>query len=652
MSEEQITPNNGSYSADSIQVLEGLEAVRKRPAMYIGDISVKGLHHLVYEIVDNSIDEALAGYCNRIDVIINEDNSITVQDNGRGIPVDFHEKEQKSALEVAMTVLHAGGKFDKGSYKVSGGLHGVGMSCVNALSTHMITQVFRGGKTYQQEYEIGKPLYPVKEVGTSDHTGTKQQFWPDSSIFTETVYDYKILAARLRELAYLNAGIRISLTDRRVINENGSFKHEEFHSEEGLREFVRFIESSREHLINDVIYLNTEKQGVPIEIAIMYNTGFSENIHSYVNNINTIEGGTHLAGFRRALTRTLKKYAEDSKMLEKVKVEISGDDFREGLTAVISVKVAEPQFEGQTKTKLGNSEVMGAVDQAVGEVLAYYLEEHPKEAKTIVDKVILAATARHAARKAREMVQRKSPMSGGGLPGKLADCSDKDPQKCELFLVEGDSAGGTAKQGRNRAFQAILPLRGKILNVEKAMYHKALESEEIRNIYTALGVTIGTEEDSKEANIQKLRYHKIIIMTDADVDGSHIDTLIMTFFFRYMPQIIQNGYLYIATPPLYLCKKGKTEEYCWTDAQRQKFIDTYGGGSENAIHTQRYKGLGEMNAQQLWETTMDPDNRMLKQVNIDNAAEADYVFSMLMGEDVGPRREFIEENATYANIDA
>ena len=580
------------------------------------------------------------------------DNSITVQDNGRGIPVDFHEKEQKSALEVAMTVLHAGGKFDKGSYKVSGGLHGVGMSCVNALSTHMTTQVFRNGKIYQQEYEIGKPLYAVKEVGTADHTGTKQQFWPDDSIFTETVYDYKILASRLRELAYLNAGLRISLTDRRVINEDGSFKHETFYSEEGLREFVRFIESSREHLINDVIYLNTEKQNIPIEVAIMYNTGFSENIHSYVNNINTIEGGTHLAGFRRALTRTLKKYAEDSKMLEKVKIEISGDDFREGLTAVISVKVAEPQFEGQTKTKLGNNEVMGAVDQAVGEVLNYYLEEHPKEAKAIVDKVILAATARHAARKAREMVQRKSPMSGGGLPGKLADCSDKDPQKCELFLVEGDSAGGTAKQGRNRAFQAILPLRGKILNVEKAMYHKALESEEIRNIYTALGVTIGTEEDSKAANIDKLRYHKIIIMTDADVDGSHIDTLIMTFFFRYMPQIIQNGYLYIATPPLYLCKKGKVEEYCWTDAQRQKFIDTYGGGSENAIHTQRYKGLGEMNAQQLWETTMDPENRMLKQVNIDNAAEADYIFSMLMGEDVGPRREFIEENATYANIDA
>ena len=653
MSEEQITPNNGSYSADSIQVLEGLEAVRKRPAMYIGDIGVKGLHHLVYEIVDNSIDEALAGYCDHIEVTINEDNSITVQDNGRGIPVDYHEKEKKSALEVAMTVLHAGGKFDKGSYKVSGGLHGVGMSCVNALSTHMTTQVFRDGKIYQQEYEIGKPLYSVKEVGVSDITGTRQQFWPDDTIFTETVYDYKILASRLRELAYLNAGLRISLTDRRVVNEeDGSFKSEVFYSEEGLREFVRFIESSREHLINDVIYLNSEKQGIPIEIAIMYNTGFSENVHSYVNNINTIEGGTHLAGFRRALTRTLKKYAEDSKMLEKVKVEISGDDFREGLTAVISVKVAEPQFEGQTKTKLGNNEVMGAVDQAVGEVLAYYLEEHPKEAKTIVDKVILAATARHAARKAREMVQRKSPMSGGGLPGKLADCSDKDPSKCELFLVEGDSAGGTAKQGRNRMFQAILPLRGKILNVEKAMYHKALESDEIRNIYTALGVTIGTDEDSKEANIQKLRYHKIIIMTDADVDGSHIDTLIMTFFFRYMPQVIQNGYLYIATPPLYLCKKGKVEEYCWTDAQRQKFIDTYGGGSENAIHTQRYKGLGEMNAQQLWETTMDPENRMLKQVNIDNAAEADYIFSMLMGEDVGPRREFIEENATYANIDA
>lgn len=651
MIEEQITNNNGTYSADSIQVLEGLEAVRKRPAMYIGDTSLKGLHHLVYEVVDNSIDEALAGYCDHIEVSINEDNSITVQDNGRGIPVDFHEKEQKSALEVAMTVLHAGGKFDKDSYKVSGGLHGVGVSCVNALSTHMKTQIARDGKVYQQEYECGKPLYPVKVVGTTDKRGTRQEFHPDPTIFTVTEYKYDILASRMRELAYLNAGITITLTDYRP-NEDGTFRTETFHSEEGLKEFVQFIDSSREHLINDVIYINTEKQGIPVEVAIMYNTSYSENVHSYVNNINTIEGGTHLAGFRRALTRTLKKYAEDSKMLEKVKVDISGDDFREGLTAVISIKVAEPQFEGQTKTKLGNNEVMGAVDQAVGEALSYFLEEHPKESKTIVDKVILAATARHAARKAREMVQRKSPMSGGGLPGKLADCSDRDPDKCELFLVEGDSAGGTAKQGRNRAFQAILPLRGKILNVEKAMYHKALESDEIRNIYTALGVTIGTEEDSKAANIDKLRYKKIIIMTDADVDGSHIDTLIMTFFFRYMPEIIRNGYLYIATPPLYLCKKGKVEEYCWTDAQRQKFIETYGGGSENAIHTQRYKGLGEMNAQQLWETTMDPENRILKQINIENAAEADYVFSMLMGEDVGPRREFIEENATYANIDA
>ncbi len=652
MTEEQIATNNGAYSADSIQVLEGLEAVRKRPAMYIGDTGLKGLHHLVYEVVDNSIDEALAGYCDRIDVTINEDNSITVQDNGRGIPVDYHKKEQKSALEVAMTILHAGGKFNKGSYKVSGGLHGVGVSCVNALSTHMTTQVERDGILYQQEYECGKPLYSVKEVGPATGNGTRQTFLPDASIFTETVYKYEILATRMRELAYLNAGITIVLTDRRVVNEEGKVKSEKFFSENGLKEFVRFIDSSREHLINDVIYLNTEKQGIPIEVAIMYNTSFSENIHSYVNNINTIEGGTHLAGFRRALTRTLKKYAEDSKMLEKVKIEIAGDDFREGLTAVISIKVAEPQFEGQTKTKLGNNEVMGAVDQAVGEALTYYLEEHPKEAKMIVDKVILAATARHAARKAREMVQRKSPMSGGGLPGKLADCSDRDADRCELFLVEGDSAGGTAKQGRNRMFQAILPLRGKILNVEKAMYHKALESEEIRNIYTALGVTIGTEEDSKAANIEKLRYKKIIIMTDADVDGSHIDTLIMTFFFRYMPEIIQNGYLYIATPPLYLCKKGKTEEYCWTDAQRQKFIEVYGAGEEKAVHTQRYKGLGEMNAQQLWETTMDPENRMLKQVNIENAAEADYVFSMLMGEDVGPRRQFIEENATYANIDA
>ena len=653
MTEEQIHSNNGSYSAENIQVLEGLEAVRKRPAMYIGDISSKGLHHLVYEVVDNSIDEALAGYCDHIEVTINEDNSITVQDNGRGIPVDYHEKEKKSALEVVMTVLHAGGKFDKGSYKVSGGLHGVGVSCVNALSTHMTTQVFRNGKIYQQEYSCGHPLYSVKEVGTTDITGTRQQFWPDDTIFTETVYNYDILATRMRELAYLNAGIKISLTDLRVKDEEGNAKKEIFYSEEGLKEFVRYVDSSREHFMNDVIYINTEKQGTPVEVAIMYNTSYNENVHSYVNNINTIEGGTHLAGFRRALTRTLKKYAEDNKMLEKAKVEIAGDDFREGLTAVISIKVAEPQFEGQTKTKLGNNEVMGAVDQAVGEALTYYLEEHPKEAKLIVDKVILAAQARIAARKARESVQRKSPMSGGGMPGKLADCSSKDPEECELFLVEGDSAGGSAKQGRNRAFQAILPLRGKILNVEKAMWHKAFESDEVNNIIQALGIRFGVDgEDSKEANIDKLRYKKIIIMTDADVDGSHIDTLIMTFFFRYMPQIIQNGYLYIATPPLYLCKKGKVEEYCWTDAQRQKFIDTYGGGSENAVHTQRYKGLGEMNPEQLWETTMNPENRMLKQVHLENAAEADYIFSMLMGEDVGPRRDFIEKNATYANIDA
>ena len=653
MTEEQIHSNNGSYSAENIQVLEGLEAVRKRPAMYIGDISSKGLHHLVYEVVDNSIDEALAGYCDHIEVTINEDNSITVQDNGRGIPVDYHEKEKKSALEVVMTVLHAGGKFDKGSYKVSGGLHGVGVSCVNALSTHMTTQVFRNGKIYQQEYSCGHPLYSVKEVGTTDITGTRQQFWPDDTIFTETVYNYDILATRMRELAYLNAGIKISLTDLRVKDEEGNAKKEIFYSEEGLKEFVRYVDSSREHFMNDVIYINTEKQGTPVEVAIMYNTSYNENVHSYVNNINTIEGGTHLAGFRRALTRTLKKYAEDNKMLEKAKVEIAGDDFREGLTAVISIKVAEPQFEGQTKTKLGNNEVMGAVDQAVGEVLAYYLEEHPKEAKTIVDKVILAAQARIAARKARESVQRKSPMSGGGLPGKLADCSDKDPSKCELFLVEGDSAGGTAKQGRNRMFQAILPLRGKILNVEKAMWHKAFESDEVNNIIQALGIRFGVDgEDSKEANIDKLRYKKIIIMTDADVDGSHIDTLIMTLFFRYFPQVIQQGCLYIATPPLYLCTKGKAKEYCWTDQQRQKFIDTYGGGSENAVHTQRYKGLGEMNPEQLWETTMNPENRMLKQVHLENAAEADYIFSMLMGEDVGPRRDFIEKNATYANIDA
>ena len=653
MTEEQIHSNNGSYSAENIQVLEGLEAVRKRPAMYIGDISSKGLHHLVYEVVDNSIDEALAGYCDHIEVTINEDNSITVQDNGRGIPVDYHEKEKKSALEVVMTVLHAGGKFDKGSYKVSGGLHGVGVSCVNALSTHMTTQVFRNGKIYQQEYSCGHPLYSVKEVGTTDITGTRQQFWPDDTIFTETVYNYDILATRMRELAYLNAGIKISLTDLRVKDEEGNAKKEIFYSEEGLKEFVRYVDSSREHFMNDVIYINTEKQGTPVEVAIMYNTSYNENVHSYVNNINTIEGGTHLAGFRRALTRTLKKYAEDNKMLEKAKVEIAGDDFREGLTAVISIKVAEPQFEGQTKTKLGNNEVMGAVDQAVGEALTYYLEEHPKEAKLIVDKVILAAQARIAARKARESVQRKSPMSGGGMPGKLADCSSKDPEECELFLVEGDSAGGSAKQGRNRAFQAILPLRGKILNVEKAMWHKAFESDEVNNIIQALGIRFGVDgEDSKEANIDKLRYKKIIIMTDAVVDGSHIDTLIMTLFFRYFPQVIQQGCLYIATPPLYLCTKGKAKEYCWTDQQRQKFIDTYGGGSENAVHTQRYKGLGEMNPEQLWETTMNPENRMLKQVHLENAAEADYIFSMLMGEDVGPRRDFIEKNATYANIDA
>lgn len=651
---EELTPNSGNnYSASSIQVLEGLEAVRKRPAMYIGDISEKGLHHLVYEVVDNSIDEALAGYCTHIEVTINEDNSITVQDNGRGIPVDFHEKEQKSALEVVMTVLHAGGKFDKGSYKVSGGLHGVGVSCVNALSTHMTTNVFRNGKVYQQEYECGKPLYPVKEIGTTDLRGTRQTFWPDGSIFTVTEYKYSILQARLRELAYLNKGITITLTDKRVKEEDGSYKSEKFHSEEGVKEFVRFLNSNNTPLIDDVIYLNTEKQGVPIECAIMYNTGFRENLHSYVNNINTIEGGTHEGGFRAALTRVLKKYAEESKALEKAKVEISGEDFREGLIAVISVKVAEPQFEGQTKTKLGNSEVSGAVQQAVGEALSNYLEEHPKEAKIIVDKVILAATARVAARKARESVQRKSPMGGGGLPGKLADCSSRVAEECELFLVEGDSAGGSAKQGRSRQFQAILPLRGKILNVEKAMWHKAFESDEVNNIIQALGIRFGVdEEDSKKANIDKLRYHKVIIMTDADVDGSHIDTLIMTLFYRYMPEIIQEGHLYIATPPLYKCTKGKVSEYCYTEEARQAFIQKYGDGNEQGIHTQRYKGLGEMNPEQLWETTMNPETRILKQVQIENAAEADYIFSMLMGDDVAPRREFIEKNATYANIDA
>ena len=650
---DNITNSAENYSASNIQVLEGLEAVRKRPAMYIGDISEKGLHHLVYETVDNSIDEALAGFCTHIEVTIGTDNSITVQDNGRGIPVDEHKKEHKSALEVVMTVLHAGGKFDKGSYKVSGGLHGVGVSCVNALSTHMMSQVFRDGKIYQQEYAKGKALYPVKVVGETELRGTRQQFWPDPEIFTTTVYKYDILANRMRELAFLNAGLKITLTDMRPDDE-GNTRQEVFYSEKGLREFVKYIDSSRSHLFDDVIYLSTEKQGIPIEAAIMYNTSYSENIHSYINNINTIEGGTHLQGFRQALTRVLKKYAEETaaKQIEKAKVEIAPEDFREGLTAVISVKVAEPQFEGQTKTKLGNSEVAGAVNSAVGEALSNYLEEHPKEAKMIVDKVVLAAAARIAARKARESVQRKSPMSGGGLPGKLADCSSKDPAECELFLVEGDSAGGSAKQGRARATQAILPLRGKILNVEKAMWHKAFESDEINNIIQALGVRFGVDQDSKEANIDKLRYHKIIIMTDADVDGSHIDTLIMTLFFRYMPKLIEDGYLYIATPPLYRCKKGKIEEYCYTEADRRRFMDKYNNGTEEGVTTQRYKGLGEMNPEQLWDTTMDPEKRLLKQVTIENAANADYVFSMLMGEDVGPRREFIEKNATYANIDA
>lgn len=649
---EEIKNTSTEYSADSIQVLEGLEAVRKRPSMYIGDTSEKGLHHLVYEVVDNSIDEALAGYCTYIDVVINEDNSITVTDDGRGIPVDIHEKEGKSALEVVLTVLHAGGKFDKGTYKVSGGLHGVGVSCVNALSTYLKAEVLRNGKVHMQEFSCGKPLHDVQVIDNTDKTGTTISFKPDGSIFTVTEYKYDILATRLRELAFLNAGITLRLTDKRVLKEDGSFKSEVFHSDEGLKEFVRYIDRSKEKLIPDVIHIVTEKQGIPVEVALTYNTSYNESVFSYVNDINTIEGGTHLAGFRRGLTRTLKKYAEDSKLLEKAKVEIQGDDFREGLTAVISIKVAEPQFEGQTKTKLGNSEVTGAVDMAIGEALGYYLEEHPKEAKIIVDKVILAAQARHAARKARELVQRKSPLTGGGLPGKLADCSSKDAAICELFLVEGDSAGGTAKQGRDRNFQAILPLRGKILNVEKAMDHKIFESEEIQNIYRAMGVTVGTEDDPKALNMEKLRYHKVIIMTDADVDGSHIATLILTFFFRRMRSLIENGYVYLATPPLYLCKKGKVEEYCWTEQQRQQFILKYGGGNENSIHTQRYKGLGEMNDHQLWDTTMNPENRTLKQITIDNAAEADQIFAMLMGEDVGPRREFIEENATYANIDA
>lgn len=651
--------NENNYSASNIQVLEGLEAVRKRPAMYIGDISEKGLHHLINETVDNSIDEAMAGYCQNIEVTINEDNSITVEDDGRGIPVDMHEKLHKSALEVVMTVLHAGGKFDKGSYKVSGGLHGVGVSCVNALSTHMKSQVFRDGKIYQQEYEKGKPLYSVKVVGETDKTGTRQQFWPDPEIFTTTVYQWAIVARRMRELAYLNAGIKITLSDLRPDPETGKTRTEVFHAKDGLKEFVRYVDRHRQHLFDDVIYLKTEKQNIPIEVAVMYNTDYTENIHSYVNNINTIEGGTHLQGFRAALTRTLKTYADNdpqiSKQLEKAKIEITGEDFREGLTAVISIKVAEPQFEGQTKTKLGNSEVSGAVQQAVGEALTDYLEEHPNEAKMICNKVILAATARVAARKARESVQRKNVMSGGGLPGKLADCSNKDPKDCEIFLVEGDSAGGSAKQGRDRYTQAILPLRGKILNVEKVQRHRVFEAESVMNIIQSIGVRFGVEgEGDFEANTDKLRYDKIIIMTDADVDGSHIDTLIMTLFYRYMPKVIEQGHLYIATPPLYKCTYKKISEYCYTEQQRQAFIDRYANGAEDAkaIHTQRYKGLGEMNPEQLWETTMDPKTRLLKQVTIENAADADEIFSMLMGDDVEPRREFIEKNATYANIDA
>lgn len=647
------------YGAESIQVLEGLEAVRKRPAMYIGDISQKGLHHLVYEVVDNSIDEALAGFCNHIEVSINEDNSITVSDNGRGIPVDMHPKEHRSALEVVMTVLHAGGKFNKDSYKVSGGLHGVGVSCVNALSTKLHVEVKRDGELYMQEYEKGKPICPVHEIGAAEGTGTTVTFWPDGSIFTETVYQYDILASRMRELAYLNAGVRITLSDKRVKNEDGSCLTEVFFSENGLPEFVRYLEGARTPLISDVICLSTEKYGTPVEVAMIYNTDFNENVHSYVNNINTIEGGTHVAGFRSALTRVMNKYAEESKLLEKAKLKdkegksaIDPNDFREGLTAVISVKVAEPQFEGQTKTKLGNSEVAGIVSQAVAEALTNYLEEHPDDAKKIVEKVILAAQARIAARNARLNVQRKNPLSSGGLPGKLADCESKDPAECELFLVEGDSAGGTAKTGRDRFHQAILPLRGKILNVEKAMPHKVFESIEIRNIFTALGVTIGTEDDPKALNLSKIRYHKVIIMADADVDGAHIATLVMTFFFRHMKELIEQGYLYIAMAPLYQCSKGTHSEYCWNDQQRQAFIEKYGGGDEKQIKTQRYKGLGEMNDHQLFETTMDPNSRTLKQVTIENAAEADRTISMLMGEEVAPRREFIEQHATYAKIDA
>ena len=648
MSEELNKTKNG-YSADNITVLEGLEAVRMRPAMYIGDVNTRGLHHLVYEVVDNSIDEALAGYCTKINVSILEDNSIRVEDNGRGIPVDMHEKEGRSALEVVMTVLHAGGKFDKGSYKVSGGLHGVGVSCVNALSSLMKVSVFRDGKEYEQEYSQGIPTYSVREVGDSSKTGTTTHFKPDGSIFTILEYNYETLCTRLRELAFLNKGLELSITDYRVKNEDGSYLTERFYSEHGLKDFIEYLDGNREKLMPEPIYIEGQKQDIPIEVAMQYNTTFSENIHSYVNNINTHEGGTHLSGFRRGLTRTLKSYADKSGMLEKLKFEITGDDFREGLTAVISVKVQEPQFEGQTKTKLGNNEVMGAVDQIVSELLTNYLEENPKEAKQIVNKVILAATARHAARKARELVQRQTVLGVAGLPGKLADCSDTDPVKCELYLVEGDSAGGTAKQGRNREYQAILPLRGKILNVEKAMPHRVLDSDEIKNIYTALGVSIGTAEDSKALNMDKLRYHKVVIMTDADVDGSHIATLILTFFFRYMRELIENGYVYIATPPLYLVKKGKQERYCWTEEERQSAQEEFG---ESGVSVQRYKGLGEMSETQLWETTMNPETRTFRQVDIENATEADRVFSMLMGDEVPPRREFIEKNATYANIDA
>lgn len=637
------------YSASNIQVLEGLEAVRKRPAMYIGDISFKGLHHLVYEVVDNSIDEALAGYATHIEVTINKDNSITVVDNGRGIPVDMHEKEHKSALEVVLTVLHAGGKFDKGSYKVSGGLHGVGVSCVNALSSYLRAEVRRNGKIYMQEYAYGKPTCDLQVIGESDTTGTTVTFLPDSSIFTVTEYDYDTLANRLRDLAFLNAGITLILTDMRKLDQDGNPRTETFYSRDGLREFVQYLDSNKESLINDVIHLNTERQGIPVEVALTYNNTYNENLYSYVNNIHTIEGGTHLTGFRRGLTTTLKKYAEDNKLLEKCKVEVSGDDFREGLTAVISVKVLEPQFEGQTKTKLGNSEVQGAVSAAVSEALRYYLEEHPRQARVIVDKIVLAAQARHAAMNARQKIQRKSPLAGGGLPGKLADCSSRHAEDCELFLVEGDSAGGTAKQGRNRTFQAILPLRGKILNVEKAMDHKILDNQEITSLYRAMRVTIGTEEDPMAVNLSRLAYHKIIIMTDADVDGSHIATLLMTFFFRRMRPIIEQGYLYLATPPLYKCSiRGKKEEYCWTDAQVQQFIAANGEKTK----VQRYKGLGEMSAEELRDTTMDPEQRLLKQVSISDAVEADRIFSMLMGEDVGPRRDFIEANANYANIDA